>query len=425
MKKNIVVLYYKLSLFVKLTIPSIVAVLLGIIFTGIIIKEVQTVQKNTTHLQKEIIPALEKATNNISMLKKISENLTFAVIVSEKGMIYEIKSNIFIEENLKEIMTLEFLKKEDVNEYLTSFKEYFKAAVEQSSKIISTSSVDLGNSVELASLLSLYNKVENDFLILKHEIDREIFLRTSVVKKTSTQIIYFVITFIFVFTAIMLLLSFTIYSDFNNRLRILREKLTQLDMKKSIKKDINLDELDILSSNIDKALKDFDKLEKEKFIIEEIARRDQLTKLYNRRYANTVFDKLINKKINYGLVLLDIDYFKKVNDTYGHKVGDEVLVKFAKVLKRETREGDVVARWGGEEFLIIIINTSLDAVFNIAQKIRKAIYNETFEKVGKVTASFGIALYHDGLFPDDIIELADKALYEAKKSGRNIVKMIR
>ncbi len=425
MKNNIILFYKKQSLITKLIIPSIVAVLLGIIFTIAIIKQVQVIRINTTALQKEIIPALEKATTNILIIENISETLTFAVIVSELDILNNIKSNYIIEKNLSNIKSMKSMTFPNLDKYLISFKKYFKTAIKQSYKIINSSSEDIGDSKDLDDLLKLYKEVKNNFLVLKSNMEKEIFLRTSLIKKTSIQIIYFIISYILAFILIMAFLSFNIYSDFNKRLKNLGEKLTQLDIKKVINKKTNIDELDILSHNIDKTLSNFNKLEKEKEQIEEFSQKDQLTKLYNRHYLSKMFDQFLEKNIHYGIILLDIDHFKRVNDTYGHQAGDKVLVKFAKILQQKTREFDIVSRWGGEEFLIIILNVSVDTLFSIAQKIRKTIEAETFDEVGKITASFGISLRNEGVSSTDTIELADKALYDAKKFGRNMVKISR
>lgn len=155
--------------------------------------------------------------------------------------------------------------------------------------------------------------------------------------------------------------------------------------------------------------------------------RDTLTRLFNRRYLETVLQKethfcMVNNK-TYILLLLDIDHFKKVNDTYGHDAGDRVLEQMGELLGQELRAGDFVFRYGGEEFLILLTEMKLEYIAPIAEKILKNVRSHQF-KIGKeeiisCTISIGIAA-HQGL-PDysRVISNADKALYEAKESGRN------
>ena len=152
--------------------------------------------------------------------------------------------------------------------------------------------------------------------------------------------------------------------------------------------------------------------------------KDSLTKLYNRKIIPKIISAYFHKKIC--LIILDIDNFKSINDTYGHLVGDEVLKKFAKILKESLRKEDIIIRWGGEEFLIILKDTqNIEISKNIAEKIRENIENSYFEKVGKVTASFGVCCETLSYIKDfdELLNKADEALYEAKEKGKNQVKV--
>ena len=148
---------------------------------------------------------------------------------------------------------------------------------------------------------------------------------------------------------------------------------------------------------------------------------DELTQVYNRKYLNEILKELIKRK-KLCLIELDIDHFKKVNDTYGHPFGDEVLKKIASILKSKLRKNDLIIRMGGEEFLIILDNDEIDNALMIAEKLRKAIEEEDFEKT-KVTSSFGVCC-GDINSKDDfekLYSLVDEALYKAKQNGRNRV----
>ncbi len=148
---------------------------------------------------------------------------------------------------------------------------------------------------------------------------------------------------------------------------------------------------------------------------------DPLTKLYNRHYFNAVFSQEVSRSLRYktelSMLVLDIDHFKKINDTYGHATGDTVLKQFASILLENSRKTDVCARWGGEEFTIILPLTDIKGAAILAEKIRKMIAEFSFTEVGRVTVSIGYAAFEDN--GEDLFERTDKALYKAKESGRN------
>lgn len=160
-----------------------------------------------------------------------------------------------------------------------------------------------------------------------------------------------------------------------------------------------------------------------------MATTDGLTGVYNHRYFQEKLSNEIERARRYNekliLMILDIDFFKKVNDTYGHPIGDLVLKSVSKCLKSATRKIDIVARYGGEEFAVIMVQTGKEGGVKFAERIRETIMkNEVFFPGGKlsVTASIGLACFpEDGKNNSELIEKADKALYTAKKRGRNMV----
>jgi len=167
-------------------------------------------------------------------------------------------------------------------------------------------------------------------------------------------------------------------------------------------------------------------LEKEKNELYEKATKDNLTQVYNRNYLwNYLKSKIEEYKHNpypLSLAILDIDFFKKINDTYGHLVGDEALKELAQVLKESLPPSFVVARYGGEEFVIVMPFTDIEKAYEYMENIRKIIENRKFtSKNINITISAGIAQYKDGMSLQDFLFEADKKLYIAKKSGRNKV----
>lgn len=163
----------------------------------------------------------------------------------------------------------------------------------------------------------------------------------------------------------------------------------------------------------------------DKKIIEEMAVTDSLTGLYNRLKLKDILSGEVSRyqryKIDFSIIFFDIDYFKNINDKYGHQIGDEVLIHLAKVLKANARDTDYISRWGGEEFFIIASGLKLDSAYIFADKLRQNIESETFPIEEAVTISSGVVQYIAGESSSEIVSRADHALYQAKNSGRNIV----
>lgn len=163
--------------------------------------------------------------------------------------------------------------------------------------------------------------------------------------------------------------------------------------------------------------------------LELMATNDELTKVFNRRYAMDYLDKMFvtlkRHPTNFVVVMADIDHFKSINDKYGHPGGDEVLRQFSRILTEQLREVDTIARFGGEEFIIMLPKTKELEAKNIVQRLCEVVAAQSIEFGGqtiKVTSSFGLAYYKSGDTVEKLIERADMALYFAKKSGRNNVK---
>ncbi|PCK08691.1 MAG: GGDEF domain-containing protein [Alteromonadaceae bacterium] len=154
------------------------------------------------------------------------------------------------------------------------------------------------------------------------------------------------------------------------------------------------------------------------------AKTDPLTGVKNRAgVRDALSDGYENSKNDnepLTIILIDIDHFKAVNDTYGHDVGDEILKGLANVLQTNTRENDTLARWGGEEFLLVCANTNNKNALKVAEHIRKALEDAHFHNDMQITASFGLATLADESI-DSLFKRADEALYQAKENGRNQV----
>lgn len=167
------------------------------------------------------------------------------------------------------------------------------------------------------------------------------------------------------------------------------------------------------------------KLEEQNLLLKEQSITDPLTQLYNRLKLDEDVAHEINRaqrsKSEFSIILLDIDHFKEVNDTYGHLTGDQALKEFSNLLKDNLRASDILGRWGGEEFLIICPDSNLEGCQILAEQLREKISTHPFPKVGTLTASFGVAVHTPGEKANTVISRADAALYAAKRQGRNRV----
>ncbi|MEW6570166.1 MAG: diguanylate cyclase [Nitrospirota bacterium] len=164
--------------------------------------------------------------------------------------------------------------------------------------------------------------------------------------------------------------------------------------------------------------------------VEILAITDPLTQLYNRRHFETTLEKEFRRTIRYqtptSCLMIDIDHFKGINDEYGHHAGDQVLKEMARTIKGALREIDIVARWGGEEFIILLPQTAKDAAFKAASRILKKVADSKFPGIPRqLTVSIGVAGIPDPSIDsaEKLIRMSDIALYEAKARGRNRIEI--
>ena len=158
----------------------------------------------------------------------------------------------------------------------------------------------------------------------------------------------------------------------------------------------------------------------------EMSTVDELTQLHNRRYfveaLEGEFERAIRYQTEMALIMMDLDFFKKINDTYGHPAGDMVLSKIGEILKAHVRRNDMACRYGGEEFAVILPSITRDITYTVYERFRKVVSEQLFEYESKqfhVTVSIGIAFSNDAELINDLLAHADQALYQAKKTDRN------
>ncbi|QOP42893.1 diguanylate cyclase [Sulfurimonas sediminis] len=159
--------------------------------------------------------------------------------------------------------------------------------------------------------------------------------------------------------------------------------------------------------------------------LQKLATIDSLTEIYNRYKIDEAINLHIERHKRYKepfcILMFDIDFFKKVNDTYGHDIGDRVLKALSRLVLTHIRKTDIFGRWGGEEFVVILENTSREKALHIAEKLRKRVEAYSIDKKYKITISIGVAEYSEPETREELVKKADEALYKAKQTGRNRV----
>lgn len=178
--------------------------------------------------------------------------------------------------------------------------------------------------------------------------------------------------------------------------------------------------------NINRAMKNkVDELYSMTSSLEEKANKDNLTGIANRDGFEESFSLEIKRarenNLPLSLMLFDIDHFKSVNDTYGHQAGDNILIEMASIVSSNIKSNDMFARWGGEEFILLMPNTTLEGAFSLSEKLRRMIEAHHFSYTDSITASFGVAEFQADDNKTSLFQKADDALYAAKKNGRNRV----
>lgn len=210
-------------------------------------------------------------------------------------------------------------------------------------------------------------------------------------------------------------------TELSKQLLVFIQKIAALDMSLAIE-TYHVTQVRTLEESLDRAQLQEDQLRLE-------ARTDALTGLYNHEFILTTLRHTLKEDEMFGhptsVMMADLDHFKDINDTHGHPVGDKVLIEVSRRLETALRDFDSLGRYGGEEFLIVLKNTSLATALSVAERVRKHISTGPVSLHGitvDVTISIGVSVVQPGDEADDIVKRADKALYMAKSDGRNCVR---
>ncbi len=251
------------------------------------------------------------------------------------------------------------------------------------------------------------------------------------IKKTLKEIMYVLSLVFIVLISITLLIASKLQKIFTGPIFVLTSVMKEIEINHNYNQNIRKsrdDEFQILFDGFNTMIKT---IQEQSTSLKLLADTDPMTHLYNRRYLTKVSESILDlakrNETDLSVLMLDIDKFKNINDAYGHDVGDDVIMSLASTLQEESRKSDIISRWGGEEFVILLAATNINGALVISEKIRKVV-EELVIMIGdaeelKFTVSIGISQINKekDVSIENSINRADKALYEAKETGRNKV----
>ncbi len=409
----------------------LVPVLSLILYSGFIIysySEHQQSNQKIVELRDDYLPMLEIANQNIQLFKEIRDIFKDAVLAGESGWLPQTaERKRQINHNFIELSRFSGIVDQDALRSLQqNFDLYYINAQKLAAAIINGNQKNMDDHQLLDNVEQYHNLTSSQFDDLKRGINEHFRQTIDNTNKDLNKLLFWgsamAITLMLFLVTATLFVSIHTRNNVRNvikRMRALAQGST--DFSQRLVRH-QRDELGYLIYWFNKLC---DKLEQDYIRIETISITDNLTKLNNRNRTDSFFPQaLLNaqrQQSALSVVILDIDLFKTINDNHGHLVGDKVLTSFADILRSSARFHDFVARWGGEEFILILPDTSLDDAFRHVEKIRVAIEAHYFTEVGKITASFGIALANDKDNVHSLMQRADECLYMAKQRGRNCV----
>lgn len=381
-----------------------------------------------TSFSDEYIPLLQVANENSLLFTQLRTVLKDAVLASELKWLDSSQPLIdAIQQNFNRLeLHSNIINANQLTQTKSDFTVYHTNAIELARQGILDKS-SLMNETELIAVVEeFHNRSQKNFTQLRYHIETAFSEEIVGTNDSFNQVL--VIGGLLSFASIAFLVLVTLYISFSTRKgvyeivdRMKAFAQGETDFKQRIYRS-QRDELGYLIHWFNKLS---DKLEHGYLKVEKISITDQLTQLNNRNRTDAYFPQALQEAQNHrtplAAVILDIDKFKSINDTYGHIIGDDVLCGLAHILKNNIQPNHFLARWGGEEFVIIMPNTLAEEAEEAMNSLRETIAHSRFTDVGNITVSFGIAMANEDDNTKSIMERADKGLYKAKENGRNCV----
>lgn len=430
--KKLLSYYHSISILKKFLLAPLFGLILVLPFYFFIFLIMLDMKQYVNDVNSELMPLHEISNGNILLLEKIVNEMNSAVMAKEIDWVASCDKNADkIRDNLNKYANSSY--KKEIEETLSAFNNYYQTSRDVSVKIINSSYQYENIENDTKILVQKYNNIDSLFKNLKNKTKTDIEKNINSLYN-NTNFILLNGNFIFLtWLIISSIIIFIVYRDLKYKIKRIIDDSNEIaigdvDFEKRLS-IVSYDELGqiIKSINIfiDKLQKNHEELSNAKKELDTLYITDRLTNVYNRIKIDEIIDIELKKKnrfeSTFSIILLDIDKFKLVNDTHGHLVGDLILKEFAAILKNNVRDIDFVGRWGGEEFMIVCLQTDENGAVALSENLRVKIETFNFTKVGKMTASFGVSTCKKDDDAKSIVDNADKALYKAKENGRNQV----
>jgi len=332
--------------------------------------------------------------------------------------IYDMQGNIILHSYNPELEGKSFFDSKDENHILVA-KQFIKNAQEESSNFISYPWKNPKNG-KIDTKLSYVEKIPStDWAIgsgfYLNEIEEIAQSRLEELKKINDSELQTIKLYSLVFVLISIVASIFISRKLKENFEWFKQNL-----------ELKSNQLQMLNAELEEKIEQRTReLKKAYERMHLIANTDSLTQIHNRYSFLNAFNEELEKfktsKIVFSLIMLDIDHFKDINDTFGHDIGDYAIVEMTKIVKEYLRESDIFGRVGGEEFMILLPYTSVEQAKNIAQRIRKEVDEYRFTSIEHMSVSQGVVQYKEAESANAMLKRVDIALYEAKTRGRNMV----
>lgn len=417
-----------LTILQKMLVAPLVGLLLYTVYMLYTYNEHASNHTRMTQLQDDYLPVLAAINENLVLFDNLSKNLKDAVLASEEEWVEQTKiDRNRIENNLNTLLNHPALvSKEQVQSMHQSFKAYYKHAVTLSLAMIRQDQTPNKLTLLIEQMENYHHTVVSHFRQAKsdHQQTFSTLMSSTIHSLNQLLVVGIIIGVISIFIPIGVAV-FAARSTQVSLQKVIHPLKDLAQGKASFEKRLVPHSADEMGELVQWFNLLTEKLEQDYRAIELLSITDKLTQLYNRAKMEELFEMELNKvqryNIPFSIIMIDLDHFKSVNDTYGHLTGDEVLKELSNVLTNNIRNTDYLGRIGGEEFLIIATHSDLEQTMILAESLRKKIEAFNFTEVGQKTGSLGVATYKPGDNDTSMLKRADDCLYYAKEHGRNQV----
>lgn len=417
-----------LTIFQKMLVAPLIGLLLYAAYLAYSYNQHQHSSRTIEQIRDGYLPVLALASENIMLFNALADAMKDAVLAGEREWVIDTrKQHDKILANIEQLGGSQKMVPETELETLKArFEAYYDNAFALSMAMLEGGQQQGQLEGLIDDFERLYAAAQSAFVTMSEGVQQRLNRQVDETNARFRRLLWLGVGMGVLLSLLITAITFTLslstrrsLAEVNQALKRIAQETPDLSARLTRSSNDELGELvgwfNLLS----------EKLEHDYKKIELLSITDKLTQLYNRTKIDDLFKLELSKVGRYqeplAVIMLDLDHFKSVNDSYGHQVGDRVLQELAAILRENVRDCDHLGRWGGEEFIIIAPNTDLSQAHRQAEKLRQAIEAYDFSEVGHKTGSFGVATYRSGDSEASLTRRADDCLYLAKERGRNTV----